>query len=332
MEEVLAMDNTGIFALSRGAEKVVHTCLKVRRGEDLAIAVDTPNIKTGSVLAEAGRQAGAEVSLLIFDPRKGHAENPPRPIAAAISDASAAILASTFSLSSSSARREASKLGVRIVTLPGCRDETLVSDALDVDFEAMRPTIQKVGSFLVGGKITRVTTDLGSDLTVKLCGRKTVDQTALAWEPGSWAPVPNLETAVGPCEDGVDGIWIVDGVIIPGGVPIEPVTISIHKGKVVSIEGGADAERLGEYMLGLHDPNIYQVVELGIGLNPKARIGRGLMAEDESQMGTVHLGLGEGRTFGLEVPASTHIDLVVRHPTLAVDGLTILANEQLIEV
>jgi leucyl aminopeptidase (aminopeptidase T) len=74
---------------------------------------------------------------------------------------------------------------------------------------------------------------------------------------------------------------------------------------------------------------MYQVVELGIGLNKEARIGRGLMAEDEGQFGTVHLGLGEGRTFGLDVRAPSHVDLVVRYPTVTIDGRRVLADEQL---
>jgi leucyl aminopeptidase (aminopeptidase T) len=44
------------------------------------------------------------------------------------------------------------------------------------------------------------------------------------------------------------------------------------------------------------EENGADLVELGFGLNPKSKMGRGLMSEDESQFGTVHFGLGEGRT------------------------------------
>jgi len=109
------------------------------------------------------------------------------------------------------------------------------------------------------------------------------------------------------------------------------VRMVIEDGRVNSIEGGKDAEGLLKLLEGFGDPNMYQVVEFGIGLNKEARIGRGLMAEDEGQFGTVHLGLGEGRTFGLPVSAPSHVDLVVRNPVVSVDGELILRQEQLVK-
>jgi leucyl aminopeptidase (aminopeptidase T) len=152
----------------------------------------------------------------------------------------------------------------------------------------------------------------------------------MAREPGSWAPCPNIETAVGPSVDGTDGVMLVDGAIIPGGVPDEPVCVTIKEGKVCTIEGGQAADRLDEWLRSFKDPNVYQVVEFGIGLNRMARIGRGLMAEDESQFGTIHLGLGEGQTFGLPIDAPTHVDLVIRNPDVYIDGEIVVHSERLV--
>lgn len=313
--------------LDRGAEKVTNTCLRLREGETALIVADTRNLNVGLALMEAARKAGAEVSLALFDPRKAHAEDPPESVVAAMCNVDAAVLAAVFSLSNSSARRKANAAGTRIISIPGCNEATLASDVFDVDFEALRHQIQSIGKLLSHGKEIHITSDLGTDLTVKLCGLKSVDQTALAHEPGTWAPAPNLEAAVGPCIDGVDGIFIVDGVVVPGGIPEEPITIHIEKGKVKTIAGGVDAQKLKKLLEGFRDPRIYQVVEVGIGLNPKAQIGKGQMAEDESQFGTLHLGIGAGRTFGLPIDAPSHIDLVIRKPTVAIDGRTIVSDE-----
>jgi len=317
--------------LERGAEKVISTCLKVNEGETVLIVVDTENLNVGLALMEAARKAGAEVSLALFDPRKAHAEDPPKPVVAAMCNVDATVLAAVFSLSNSNARRKANAAGTRIISIPGCNEATLASDAFDVDFEALRYQIQSVGELLSHGEEIHITSDLGTDLTVKLCGLKSVDQTALAHEPGKWAPAPNLEAAVGPCVDGVDGVFVVDGVIVPGGIPADPVTIHIEKGKVRRVKGEADAKKFEKLLAGFQDPNIYQVVEVGIGLNPKAQIGKGQMAEDESQFGTLHLGIGAGRTFGLPIDAPSHIDLVIRRPTVVVDGVKVVSDEKVSE-
>lgn len=314
--------------MKEGAEIVVVTCLGVRRGEQVAIVADMPNERVGFALAAVAKQQGAEVSLVFIEPRKAHAEDPPRPVINALCGADAAILATTFSMSNSNARRLANKAGARIISLPGCRAETLTSGAIFADFRAMEPIVRKLGACLSGANLVHITTRSGTDLIVRLCGRKSVDQIGMAHQPGSWAPCPNLETAVGPHEEGVDGVFIVDGAVVPGGVPREPVVVTFRQGKAQKIEGGQEASALRDILERFENPNMYQVVEFGIGLNKEAHIGRGLMAEDEGQFGTVHLGLGEGRTFGLAVQAPSHIDLVVRQPVVTIDDRRVLADEQ----
>jgi leucyl aminopeptidase (aminopeptidase T) len=69
---------------------------------------------------------------------------------------------------------------------------------------------------------------------------------------------------------------------------------------------------------------------MGIGLNPKAKIGRGIELEDEGEFGTTHLGIGNGITFGSSIRASGHLDLVIRHPIIEVDGKVILKDREVL--
>jgi leucyl aminopeptidase (aminopeptidase T) len=75
---------------------------------------------------------------------------------------------------------------------------------------------------------------------------------------------------------------------------------------------------------------MYCHVELGIGLNPNARIGRGIELEDEGEFGTLHLGIGNGITFGSSIRAVGHIDLVIRHPIVQVDDTIALKNREVL--
>ncbi len=315
--------------LQTGASKIIDQSLAIRKNERLVVVADQPNLAVGQALYAAGLHRGAEVSLMIMETRNAHAEDPPRPIAEALLHADAAVLATVFSLSNSEARRKAVSSGVRLISLPGCCEKMLLSGAIEADFEALKPLVEKIGALLSNGHLLTVESALGTGLRIRLCGHRSLNQTAMAREPGTWAPAPLIEAAVAPCIDGVDGILVVDGVVIPGGVPERPLEIGIVQGRVVAIEGGRDADRFSAFLASFDHPNLYQVVEVGIGLNPKSTMGRGLMAEDESQFGTIHLGVGEGRTFGLPVSAPSHADLVIRKPRVTLDGREILDNEKL---
>jgi leucyl aminopeptidase (aminopeptidase T) len=67
------------------------------------------------------------------------------------------------------------------------------------------------------------------------------------------------------------------------------------------------------------------VCEIGIGMNPRARIS-GNMLEDQKAKGTVHLGFGDNTTFGGEIHCDMHNDGMLTNPTLDVDGITVIEN------
>lgn len=312
-----------------GAEKIICDCLGVNEGEEVLIVADYPNLPIGLALAEVSSGLGAETSLAVMNQREAHAQNPPDCIRAAMKTADAAALCTVFSLSNSTARIEAVEAGCRVLSLPGCCEKTIMGGAIESDFVALAPLVRLIGKILTNGKLVRVTSEAGTDLEIKLSGRKSVDQTCMAVEPGTWAPFPNCEAAVGPAENGVNGVMVIDGAVVPGGPPVNPIRAVFKDGFLTELSGGEDAEKLESFLKQYNNPDMYQVVELGIGLNEKAVIGRGLMAEDESQFGTMHLGIGAGATFGLPNSAPSHVDLVIRKPTIEVDGQLIMKNENL---
>ena len=57
----------------------------------------------------------------------------------------------------------------------------------------------------------------------------------------------------------------------------------------------------------------------------------GVELEDEGEFGTLHLGIGNGITFGSTIRAVGHVDLVVRHPIVEVDGKVVLKDRFLFE-
>ena len=66
------------------------------------------------------------------------------------------------------------------------------------------------------------------------------------------------------------------------------------------------------------DPNVYNIAEMGVGLNPQCRF-MGFMLEDEGVYGSAHIGIGTSITLGGVVKASCHYDLIMKDATIVAD-------------
>ena len=68
--------------------------------------------------------------------------------------------------------------------------------------------------------------------------------------------------------------------------------------------------------------------EMGIGMNPACSF-KGLMLEDEGVLGSIHIGTGTNITLGGVVKARSHYDLIMRAPTLILDGEVLIQDGQI---
>lgn len=75
------------------------------------------------------------------------------------------------------------------------------------------------------------------------------------------------------------------------------------------------------------DKNVFNIAEMGLGLNPKCRM-IGIMLEDEGVMGTAHIGIGTSITLGGNIKTSCHYDLIMWKAKVEVDGKVIIEDEQ----
>jgi hypothetical protein len=115
----------------------------------------------------------------------------------------------------------------------------------------------------------------------------------------------------------------------------EPIAVTVKNNLVTKISGGREARLLRatlsraekttrkfgvEGKLPRKDiprylENIYNLGELGIGLNKKARIV-GNMLEDEKVFKTCHIAIGSN--YDEDAKALVHLDGLVRNPTIAI--------------
>ncbi|MEK4535980.1 hypothetical protein NST21_11680 [Peribacillus sp. FSL K6-1552] len=315
--------------MMKSVQTILKTCLNIKPGENLLILTDTNTIEIGEMFSIVGKGLDAEVVMTIMSPTTRHGEEPPRIIAEAMKAADAIVAPTTFSINHSNARKAASDAGARLIFMPDANEEVFLDGSLDIDFFAQKKKIDKLSAILDAGNFLSISSELGTRLTMKISGRQAVPQTGICHDPGSISPPPCIESAVAPVEGTTEGIMYVDGAVVPGRACHEPIKIMFKEGKIVLIEGGEDAKMLEQTLKSYNHPNIYCAVEMGIGMNPKAKIGRGGQLEDEAEFGTMHIGIGNGITFGSSIRAPGHCDLVMRNPVIEVDGKILMKDGEI---
>jgi leucyl aminopeptidase (aminopeptidase T) len=205
---------------------------------------------------------------------------------------------------------------------------SILENELSADYQEIASITQQLKQHLQGKNEVHVATPLGTDLTCSIAGRDIKADTGFIHQPGQFGNLPAGECFVAPLEDSAEGVLVVDKSF-PDLVVQQPVRMVFEKGRVVTIEGGAEARELLrriEYGEKLENgENCRTIAELGIGTNPKARLTGNLMT-DEKVLGTIHVAIGDNASpsYGGANPAPIHIDGVVGQPTLAVDGVILI--------
>ena len=197
---------------------------------------------------------------------------------------------------------------------PGITESMMIRGPMNVDYKEMLDTAKKLMKSFEGAKSARITAPAGTDLVLDIEDRTFKTDVEITDDNAGNLPCGEIYCA--PVEDGADGVLVVDGPIGGEGAPPSPVTLEIEAGRVTSVR--CDAPQWRERITELLDTDAgaRTIGELGIGLNPKARLV-GIMLEDEKADRTAHIAFGSniGMPGGVNESA-THIDYLVHNPTI----------------
>jgi len=315
----------------KGAQKIIQVCANIQPDEKLLVLTDTKTLRVGELMATAALGVTNDVILAVCAPRNAHGEEPPAHIVNAMRDSDVLIMPLRYSMTHASATKEARRNGTRVISMGDFDERMLESGGIEADFLEIAQTVRQVAEVLTKGKRAKVTTLRGTDLDMDISGRSGASEPGLSHEPGSISGPPNIEANVGPLEGSTQGMLIVDGSIPHPmlGVIRDPISIRVKNGQVTEIAGGVEADKL-RLALSTMGEEIYNIAELGIGLNPCSTI-TGSMLEDEGAYGTCHIGIGDNTSFGGKVKAKSHIDFIIRCPTIEIDGQIIEKDGKLYE-
>lgn len=314
--------------MQTGAKTLIDVCTKVQPGESVLVVTDFTKQSIAKAIAAVALDRGAEPMVMTMKPRQHAGQEPPAPIAEAMKVADVVLIPVSYSITHTHAVKNAVACGTRIIVMTDFNEEMMIHGGLEADFEAIKPICLGVAKRFEQGKRIHLTSPGGTDLTMDITGRRGNALYCIV-EPGEFSTVPTVEANVSPVENSTNGRIVADASIPYLGIGVlnEPVIVDVKDGFITNIEGGRQAAILRDNLASQEDPNVYNIAEIGTGLNPHCRMC-GLMLEDEGVISTCHIGIGTSITLGGTVKAATHYDLLMWEPKIQVDGVAIIDGEK----
>ena len=306
--------------LTRTCSRVVRDYLGIHVGERFLIVTDTrtsPGL--AATLMEPALALGAEAVSMVMAPRARSGEEPPEPVAVAMVAADIVLAAASRSCYHTQAKGAAQAAGTRGAFNAPSEEAAWIEGAMTADFLELRETAMRLADVLRGASEVRVASPAGTDVTMSVLGREPKGWlSGVCRNPGEISAYPGGEVSLPPVEGTAHGRIVIERVMTDIGVLSEPITWIVRDGLVADIEGGAEAERLRRHVEGVD--NATNIGELGIGLNPKARINHDI-TESKKRLGTAHLAMGDSAGgYGGTVVSDVHLDGIVMTPRIEVDG------------
>ncbi len=313
------------------ARMIVEQVLGVKPGEKVCIFTDTDRSQNITHLLGSWVQAvGAEPVIVTIIPKEVGGIDPPPSAVAAIHAADVVIAQASYAIVHTETVRQAIKKGARVCDMWGFNEDMMVHGGATADYGKIGELSHRVSAILTAGKQARVTTKDGTDITFSLEGRSAAVLAGVANQPGQFCAFPDGEAAISPIEGSANGILVNPFSMEKADIGFlkEAISLKVVKGKVVSIEGGVIARQLLEFIEPIGD-SARNIAELGIGTNPKARVGVTLR-ETKKAWGTAHIAMGDSKSLGGKIESPMHMDMIFREPTVLIDGKALLKDGRLI--
>jgi leucyl aminopeptidase (aminopeptidase T) len=317
--------------LTRSADLIIRRLLAVKPGEQVAIVCDPyTEMSMAYALAGAVESIGGEYTILIMPTRGTDRKNDLTSViekglsaADCMIGLTGACGAPTYS-AAVKALYNAKKL--RTISMVMRSLDNFTGGGALADYEALYAEGKRLATFWETAGHIRVTSPRGTDLGAPIAGEKVIIECGFATEPGLEAAFSDGEVSQMPRVNTSEGVIVVDGPIAHLGQPGSPITLKVEKGRVVSVEGDCpQAVELRHIVETI--PDAANIAEIGIGLNPMSR-RNGDFEEEKKARGNVHIALGDNIFYGGDVHCAVHMDMVIHHPTVKMDGQVVAESGQ----
>jgi leucyl aminopeptidase (aminopeptidase T) len=205
-----------------------------------------------------------------------------------------------------------------------------------IKYKKLAENCQKLKKIFDKASEVHIATKNGTDLTIGLRKRKALTDDGNFSRPGDGGNLPAGEMFISPELDSANGTLVFDGSIASdSGIIIikKPIKTTVKDNLVTKVTGGSEAKllqatldrakkttkkfhkdgKISKSDLPEYMKNIFNLGELGIGLNEKAKIV-GNMLEDEKVFKTCHIAIGAN--YDEDAKALIHLDGLLMLPTM----------------
>lgn len=304
----------------KGAENALSVVLSLSSGMRVLVVTDEHKKGIGKAFNTAVKNLGSESEMYVLPENE-------RPLSEIPSELLPMIEGKDVIINAFEARAEETPFRIKLIKreistnarvghCPGITTEMMTHGPMSADFKEIAKNVDALIEKFKDAVEVHITAVGGTDITLNIEDR--AFDTDVRILPGKFGNLPAGEIWCAPVENKGDGLIVCDGSIGDLGQVKKPLSIEVRNGKIVSIE--SEDRELVEKIRELTsvDEMASVIGELGIGLNPQARLSGNLL-EDEKAGRTAHIAFGNNT----EMPngknnSKTHRDFLFYKPTFKV--------------
>jgi leucyl aminopeptidase (aminopeptidase T) len=302
--------------------------------DTVLIVTDTqmePEVWT--VLNNAARAAGIKPAVALIPPTNQTQGSPPPQVEEAILASDLCVMATSNAMVHSDVGVKAQHDGVKLLAMEEVTADMLRGPAASADYGAMQDLAVSLQEKVNDGERIRVSSPGGLDLEAGIKNRSGFGVAGkVERHPGLdhflIAAFPDGEVSISPVEGTSNGKVVWDVSMHEIGLLEKPIHATVEDGYATDIEGGIEAEQLRDILEATGDPEVYNIAEIALGINPSAEIV-GTMRQDKKKFGYAHIALGANNDTGGTVEAPLHLDGVIKDVTYEIDGEVLCENGEI---
>ena len=313
--------------LEKAIHKTLYDCLRIRQKESLIILIDEFTQELGQKFFITALSAKTNAVLLEIGHLSNRNPEPSTTIQKLARQVSAVLVLTSYPLLHSKFKNNICHNGGKILFLNNINEDSFIR-TVNIDFKILENKSRRISDLLSICKQVQLKTNSGTDLTFRISRHKGSAHVCRVKDPGDFSFLPAGEASVTPDRASSKGVIVVDGSIPGIGIIENPIEICVKDGSGYKLSGKEEAEKLRKILKPYGKPS-RNIAEFGIGTNPNAII-TGESIEDEKALGTAHIALGNPNFEGGSLKGNLHVDLILKKPTVTLDGHLILKNGKIV--
>ena len=304
------------------ADIILNKCLEVKKSESVLIITDEKRREIGQSIFLNAKKIAKEAKMVEIPIPRVSGIEPPEGVAKEMLKYNVVIAPTTQSITHTHASKNAAAKGTRVATMPGITKK-IMEDSMLADYDKVEKLTLEVLKKVKNSKKVEITTKRGTNISFFVTGREWFGDTGKISHTGN---LPAGEVFISPLEKTANGKIVIDSFRDDDEVYAEEGTeIAVKNGEAIEVSDKISkiAKLFKEIEYGTN------LAEFGIGTNYKAKI-IGNILQDEKALGTCHIAFGSNFSMGGKVKAGMHLDLIIKNPTITMDGKIIMKSGKLI--